>query len=100
MRLLYQAYACEKMDDEGRLLLPGYPAQTGTRLLQAGDKIQVELADGTLLHSTVVKTQMLSFADSAASRLRVTPGFYYAIKVPNDFDAPGVELGAKVFLSD
>ena len=100
MHLLYKTYACEKMDNEGRALLPGYPVHPDMRRLQAGEKIQVELADGTLLQTTVIKTRMMSFTDSAASRLRAKPGFYCAITVPNDFDAPGIELGAKVFVDD
>src|SRR5260370_37910388 len=100
MNLLYQAYACEKMDEDGRVLLPGHPAEPGMRRLQPEEKIQVELADGTLLCTTVVKTQFFNFADQAASRVRAKPGFYCAIEVPSDFDVPGVELGAKVYADD
>jgi hypothetical protein len=100
MQLLYKAYACEPLDGDGKVLLPGYPAVPNGRRLQPGDKIQVELADGTRLHTTVVKTQFMSFEDEAASRLRASPGFYCAIRVSSDFDAPGIELGAAVYLED
>lgn len=100
MQLLYKSYACEKIDENGKVLLPGYPALPGGRRLQPGDKIQVELADGTFLQTVVVNTQIMSFTESAASRLRATPGFYYAIKVPGDFDAPGIELGANIYAND
>ena len=100
MQLLYKAYACEKMDQEGKVLLPGYPAHPETRRLQPGDKIQVELVDGTFLQTVVVKTEIIDCAESAASRLRAAPVFYCAVKVPSDFDAPGIELGANVYVDD
>jgi len=101
MQLLYKSYACEKMDEEGNVLLPGYAAQPDMRRLQPGEKIQVELADGTFLQTVVVSTQFMTFSESAQSKfLRAAPGFYCAVKVPSDFDAPGIELGANVYADD
>lgn len=83
------------------MLLPGYEAKPGMRNLQPGEKLWVELADGSRRDTVVVKTQLATFSDSAQGRfLRAAPGFYMAVIVPNDFDAPGIELGAKVFVED
>src|ERR1700722_17755165 len=101
MEFLYNAYACEKFDESGKMLLPGYVAQPDKKPLKPGTKIHVELADGTPLHTVVVKMQPMFFAESAQAKLfRATSGLYCAVIVPNDFDAPGIELGAKVFLED
>ena len=71
------------------------------RRLRPGDKIQVELADGTLLQTVTVDTQFMNFTKSAQSQfLRTAPDFYCAVKVPSDFDARGIELGAKVYVDD
>jgi len=101
MQLLFKAYACEKVDEDGKLLLPGYPARPDMRRLQPGERIHVELADGTFLQTMLVKTEVMTFSESAQSKfLRAAPGIYWAVKVPIGFDAPGIELGAKVFVDD
>lgn len=100
MQIIYKAYACEQIDGEGKVLLPGFPAMSAGRQLQPGDKLQLELADGTRLRTTVVNAQFMSFEESAVSRLRAAPGIYCAVRVPGDFDAPGIELGASVYLEE
>jgi len=101
MQLLYKAYACEEI--EGcKYLLPGYPAESGTKTVQAGDAIQVELADGTFLKTTVVNIKPVSLTEAVMTKLnvRTKPGFYYSIQVPDDFSPEAVNLGVKVFLDD
>ncbi len=99
MQLLYRAFACEDIDGN-KLLLPGYPAHPDMSRLKPGDIIKVELADGTLLQTTVQGTQLFTFNESMIMnlKLRVGPGFYMAVVVPSNFSAPGIELGANVYL--
>lgn len=101
MLLLYKAFACEDIDGK-KLLLPGCPAHPDMRRLQPGDKIKVELADGTSLETTARGNQPLLFDESLILKLklRVSPNFYIAIEVPSDFSVPGIELGANVYLMD
>jgi hypothetical protein len=102
MQLLYKAYACEEMEG-GKFLLPGFPVEPGEKeSLQPGDKIIVELADGTRLKTTVVNTKISSYTDAVATKLnvRIKPGYYYVIQVPDDFSPEAVNLGVKVFLDD
>jgi len=77
MQLLYTAYGCENIG-EGKFLLPGIPAEADTKGLQKGCKIQVELADGTSLPTTVVNTLFFDLDESVMTRLnvRAEPGFY------------------------
>ena len=98
MDFLYKAYACEQIDQGSKALLPGCEAKPNMRRLTAGDKIQVELADGTRLQTEVVKTRILTLADSAATKFHAKNGFYCAVEVPTTFDAPGIALGANVHL--
>ena len=100
MRLLYKTYACEAHEDGNKILYPGYPVPGETETPKNGSRLHVELADGTRLQTTVVGTQYVSFAPPAADRLRAKSGFYCAVKVPKDFDVPGVELGANVYVED
>jgi hypothetical protein len=93
MPLLYKAFAAEKLDDKGQTLLPGCP---GMKKLNPGDKVELRLADGSAVETSVVTTRILSLDDSAASRLRAKPGFYSAVVVPSDVDVRGVALGVEV----
>ncbi|MGO9585747.1 MAG: hypothetical protein ACLP2Y_06095 [Limisphaerales bacterium] len=99
MRLLYKACACE-MIGQNKVLLPGIPVQFDMLRPKPGDKIELELADGTRRQTIVVGTKYHDFDESTALPLRTKPGFYCAIQVPDDFSPPGIELGAKVFLVD
>jgi hypothetical protein len=101
MKHLFKAFNCVEMDGK-KLLLPGFPADPNFRL-EPGSKIQLEIADGTLHQTTVLQTTPVFFNDSLILKLklRVTPNtFYFAIHVPDDFDPPGIELGADVYLID
>ena len=100
MQLLYKAYACEENGDGTKILLPGCPVPGESKQPKSGDRLCVELADGTQLQTTVVGTQYLSFEESAVTRLRANSGFYCALRVPHNFDAPGVELGVGVYVED
>lgn len=101
MKLLYKAYGCEKVEGKN-LLLPGYPVDGVAKSVQAGSKIQVELADGTLLQTQVVDTQIYHPTDSVLDHLRVKKSasspWYCAIQVPDDFAPTAVELGVTIFL--
>ena len=99
MRLLYKAYACEVIGQD-KVLLPGIPVQFDMLRPKPGDKIQLELADGSCRQTTVVGTKCIDFDESTALPLRTKPGYYCAIQIPDDFSPPGIELGAKVFLVD
>ena len=100
MRLLYKAYACE-MIGEKNVLLPGFPVQSDKKRPQSGDKIEVELADGTRIQTTALGTQTLHLHESAKTRLRPAPAtFHYAVQVPSYFSPPGIELGVKVYWDD
>ena len=103
MQLLYKAYACAEIEG-GRFLLPGYPADPTSKLLQPGQKIKVELADGACLQTTVIKTKFFDLEESVMTKLnvRAKPGFYFAIQVPDDFSSKleTVNLGANVYLDD
>ena len=100
MRLLYRAYACENRDDAGKILLPGYLVPTTARRLQPGETLHIELVDGTRLQTRVLKTQNVAFDESTAERLRTKPGFHCAVIVPDDFDPPGIALGADVYVDE
>ena len=101
MKLLYKAYGCARIDGKN-LLLPGYPVDATTKPVPAGSKIQVELADGTLLQTLAVDTQIYSPDETVTDHLRVKKSasspWYCAIQVPDDFSPAAVELGVKVFL--
>jgi hypothetical protein len=96
MELLFKAYACENQPDGTKLLLPGVPVKPHHRYFKAGASLLIELADGTKLHTVVVDPLILCLDENAADRLRAKPDFYEAVKVPGDFSAPGIELGANV----
>ena len=101
MKLLYKAYGCEKIDGKN-LLLPGYPVDGVAKPVEAGSKIQVELADGTLLQTQAVGTQIFCPTESVMDHLRVkktaSSPWYYAVQVPDDFSPTAVELGVTVCL--
>ncbi|MGA2788295.1 MAG: hypothetical protein ABSF60_12285 [Verrucomicrobiota bacterium] len=99
MHLLYKAYACVVIGDS-KVLLPGAPVQFDMLRPKSGDKIELELADGTCLQTTVMGTKCFDFDESTVLPLRTKPGYYCAIQVPDDLSPPGIELGAKVFLVD
>lgn len=101
MQLLYKAFACEDFDEK-KLLLPGYLADPDRERLKPGDKIKVELADGTFAQTAVQGTQPVFFGESMilAMKLRISPNFYIAIEVPHDFSVPGIELGASIYLAE
>jgi hypothetical protein len=103
MKLLFKAYGCEQMEGV-KCLLPGYEVTPDTNRLKSGDKIQVELADGTRLETMVVNTKFVSLTESALAQFpflkRAKLGFYGAIQVPDDFSPSGIGLGANVYLDD
>jgi hypothetical protein len=102
MQLLYKAYACEDMPS-GRFLLPGYPVVTETKTIKPGDEIELELGDGTRLKTTALGATIMTLSESVVNRFlgNAKPmGFYQLVQVANDFSAPGIGLGANVYLVD
>lgn len=100
MQFLYKAYACDEIGN-GKFLLPGYAVGSEMKRIPPKSEIEVELADGTRLKTTIVDSKVMSFDETVFRRF---PGkvqqapFYQAIQVPDEFSAEGIGLGANIYL--
>lgn len=101
MQPIYKAIACKEVGGK-KLLLPGYPIGSGVRELNPGDRIKVQLHDGSCLETTVQGTCPCLFDEVLMKKLslRVQSGLYTAIEVPSNFLPAGLMYGADIYLLD
>ena len=102
MKLLYTAYALEKVsEDGGKYLLPGFPTGPNTRQIVPNETVRLELADGTVFETKAIRGAYVHLDDSFEMTKRLhqkTGGFHTLVVVPEDLDIPAIELGVKVYV--
>lgn len=96
-KLLYTTSGCEAFPDVGKVLLPGVSSPAAFKV-RKGDEIHLKLPDGQWLKTVAEKQRIISLTESASSHLKVTPGFFEVVVVPDEFLGVGFENGAEVYL--
>lgn len=96
-KLLYTTLTCEVLSDIGKVLLPGAPAPSGVKV-RKGDEIHLKLPDARWLKTVAENYRTIDLAEAVAKSLKVEPGLFEVVVVPDEFLGVGFENGAEVYL--
>jgi hypothetical protein len=105
MKFMFTAYACEVLGEgPNRSLIPGAPISASPdanpKPLKKGDRIRVQVADGSYLDTIVLNTRISCFEPKSMPFPLEHAFTFCTPEVAPNFRPKALDLGAKVFLID